>query len=142
MKDLSDESLIKLKEMLMKDEGFRSKPYKDSVGKLTIGFGRNLEDNDITISEAIYLLNNDIEKSIYEVNKVISNFDSLTDNRKIVLICMIFNMGLPKFLTFKKMISAIINNDNNEVTKQMLQSNWADQVGDRARRLSQLWIKG
>ena len=42
------------------DEGFRSKPYRDVVGKLTIGFGRNIEDNGITKPEARQLLFNDV----------------------------------------------------------------------------------
>jgi hypothetical protein len=29
---------------LIRHEGFRSKPYRDTVGKLTIGYGTNLQD--------------------------------------------------------------------------------------------------
>lgn len=139
---LSDKGLKELNKMLIRDEGFSSKPYTDSVGKLTLGFGRNIEDNGLTFDEGLYLLSNDIKRSINDIEKVIKNFQELTENRKIVLINMIFNLGLPKFCTFKKMISAIIKGDNREVSKQMLQSEWADQVGDRAKRLSNLWLEG
>lgn len=37
----------KLERELTRDEGLRLKPYHDSVGKLTIGIGRNLGDNGI-----------------------------------------------------------------------------------------------
>ena len=34
----------RLKNDIKRHEGFRSKPYKDTVGKTTIGYGRNLDD--------------------------------------------------------------------------------------------------
>jgi lysozyme len=88
------------------------------------------------------MLNNDIAASVASANKVISNFNSLTFNQRIVVVCMIFNLGLPRFLTFKKMIAAILAGDNVEVAQQMLQSEWHDQVGDRAVRLANLWTEG
>lgn len=33
-----------LQEQLIRDEGVRKFPYKDTVGKTTIGVGRNLDD--------------------------------------------------------------------------------------------------
>ena len=37
-------------------EGLRLKPYRCTSGKLTIGYGRNIEDNGITEAEASFLL--------------------------------------------------------------------------------------
>ena len=48
--------MTKIEEQLMIDEGFRSKPYSDTVGKLTIGYGRNLDDVGITRNEAFQML--------------------------------------------------------------------------------------
>jgi lysozyme len=45
---------------LILDEGLRLIPYRCTAGKLTIGIGRNIEDNGITKAEALYLLINDI----------------------------------------------------------------------------------
>lgn len=50
----------KLSKELRNDEGVRFKPYRDTVGKLTIGVGRNLDDRGISPGEADYLLANDI----------------------------------------------------------------------------------
>lgn len=49
-------NLTALKEELIRDEGLRLKPYRDTVGKLTIGVGRNLDDVGITKDEAMHLL--------------------------------------------------------------------------------------
>ena len=55
--------------MLRKHEGMRNYPYKCSEGFLTLGIGRNLETNGITEDEAIYLLENDIERVINQLKK-------------------------------------------------------------------------
>lgn len=53
---------------LRSHEGLRLKPYRCTSNKLTIGYGRNIEDNGITIDEAEYLLNNDVDKCIKQLN--------------------------------------------------------------------------
>ena len=55
MKDFID-----LMESLKSQEGLRCKPYKCTSGKLTIGYGRNLEDVGISQKEAEYLFENDV----------------------------------------------------------------------------------
>ena len=50
----------RIKEQLVRHEGLRLKPYRCTVGKLTIGIGRNLDDCWISQSEAYVMLINDI----------------------------------------------------------------------------------
>lgn len=47
---------------LMRDEGWRARIYKCSAGKLTIGYGRNIEAVGINEAEAIMLLDTDTRK--------------------------------------------------------------------------------
>jgi hypothetical protein len=61
---LTQEQSVYLAELLSRFEGLRLKPYRDTVGKLTIGFGRNLEEKGISQLEAEFLLYQDIEQSI------------------------------------------------------------------------------
>jgi len=84
---------MKIKELLIKHEGLKLKPYICPAGKLTIGVGRNIEDNGISKDEAMYLLENDIKRCEKELREIFNDFDSLPDNIKIALIDMIFNMG-------------------------------------------------
>jgi len=49
----------------------RLKPYRDSVGKLTIGVGRNLDDVGISAEEADVLLANDIAKAQAELKQAL-----------------------------------------------------------------------
>ena len=53
-------NLLLLHDELVRDEGVRLKPYRDTVGKLTIGTGRNLDDMGISEVENAMLLDNDI----------------------------------------------------------------------------------
>ena len=49
--------MSKCVDLIKKHEGLRLFPYKCSVGKLTIGYGRNIEDTGISKEEAETLLN-------------------------------------------------------------------------------------
>lgn len=117
------------------DEGFRGEPYKCTAGKTTIGYGRNLEANPITEDEAEYLLLNDLRKVENQL-KGRPFFDKLNNTRKDVIINMSFNLGLAGVLKFQNMISAIVESDYNRAADEMLDSRWAKQVGNRAKRLS------
>ena len=52
---------------LKEDEGLRLKPYRCTAKKLTIGYGRNIEDVGITEEEANHLLLNDIGETEKEL---------------------------------------------------------------------------
>ena len=129
------------KEMLKKDEGLRLKPYRCSANKLTIGYGRNLDDDGITKKEAELLLEYDILIT-EEYLKKYSWFNNLSSNRKDVLINMCFNLGETKFLKFEKMIKALNAKDYNTASKEMLNSKWSRQLPLRAKRLAAIMRKG
>ena len=52
-----------VQDLISKHEGLRLFPYADTVGKLTIGFGRNLTDIGISRDEADALLTNDLDRA-------------------------------------------------------------------------------
>ncbi len=132
-----------IEQMLIIDEGMRLKPYRDTVGKLTIGVGRNLDDVGISEDEALYLLSNDIKKAREDVKKVFGEmFHELDPVRQAVLIDMMFNLGLPRFLGFKKFIQAVKEKDFSKASQEMLDSRWAKQVKSRAERLSYMMKTG
>jgi lysozyme len=124
-------------EQLKRHEGFRSKPYKCSAGKLTIGYGRNLDDVGINQSEALELLRQDVARARKDVLKHISGADLLDDVRLNVLINMCFNLGIYKLLLFRKTLRAIQDFDFDKAAEEMLNSVWANQVGVRATELAE-----
>ena len=126
-----------LVDLLIKHEGIELKPYKCSAGRYTIGIGRNLQDCGITAQEALFLLDNDIERVTKEL-EVLRFTQYLNEPRKIALLDMLFNIGFPRFLKFKRMIAALEEQDYDEAALQMLDSKWATQVGNRAIELSEM----
>ncbi len=134
-----EERLIKL---LITHEGLRLKPYRDTVGKLTIGVGRNLDDVGITEEEALYLLKNDIRRTINFLSAVLPFWYRLSETRKIALIDMCFNLGGRRFMGFRKMRRALEEGDYERAAEEMLDSKWAGQVGRRAEELAEMMRKG
>ena len=122
---------MKIEELLIKHEGLELKPYKDTRGILTIGVGRNLEDNGIEQDEALYMLENDINRCKNELREIFNDFDELPENVKLVLIDMIFNLGKSRFLKFKHMISAVKNRNWENMIKEMKDSKWCRELKNR-----------
>lgn len=126
-----------LKEQLKRHEGLRLKPYLCPAGKLTIGYGRNLDDSGISEAEAEAMLDNDITKFQRQVTEALPWTKSLDEARLGVLINMAFNLGTPGLLQFKKTLAAIEAGYYAKAAAMMLQSKWAKQVGSRAKELSE-----
>lgn len=128
-------------QMLEKHEGVRLFPYRCSAGKLTIGIGRNLEDNGIRKEEALFMLRNDIADVRGSLEKF-AWFTILDPVRQSVLVNMGFNLGMPKLMGFRNTIRAISDQDYLLAADELLRSAWAHQVGKRAQELAGLMRKG
>jgi lysozyme len=115
----------RLREMLVRHEGLRLKPYRDTQRKLTIGVGGNLDDVGISREEALMLFDNDIATVRREAGRAFPWFSRLSPVRKDVVLNMTFNLGLPGFRRFKKTIDAIEAEDWEKAAREMLNSRWA-----------------
>lgn len=127
---------------LKRDEGVRLKPYTDTVGKLTIGVGRNLTDVGISDDECTFLLESDINRTIAALDRSLPWWRNLTPVRQRVLVNMAFNMGMTGLLTFKNTLAAMQNGSYAAAAAGMLASKWAMQVGARAERLADMMRTG
>lgn len=125
-----------LLDQLVRDEELRLKPYRDSVGKLTIGVGRNLDDVGISRDEAMALLANDIAHARAELEQYLPWTGGLDDVRQSALVNMAFNLGIGGLVKFHNFLAAIEAKDYKTAAAEMLDSVWAKQVGDRAHRLA------
>ena len=130
----------KLKEQLIRHEGLRLKPYRCPAGKLTIGVGRNIEDRGITKAEAMAMLENDIAGARGDVGMLLEQFGidawRLSQPRKDALTNMAFNLGSRRLAGFKKMFAAIRDGNYDLAAAEMLDSKYADDVGQRAVELA------
>lgn len=132
----------RLKSLLIEHEGLRLKPYKDTVGVLTIGVGRNLEATGISEAEALILLENDVAKAVSYCRQAYGWFNDLDDARQCVIASLVFNMGAAGFSQFKKLIAALERKDYDTAANEMLCSKWAGQVKSRAVELAAMMRAG
>lgn len=131
-----------LKQRVLNHEGIKLHPYQCPAGKLTIGIGRNLEENGISRAEAFYLLENDLKRCETECAQSFPWFELLNPVRQGVVVEMVFNLGLKRFLDFKRFMKALTIKDYSCAAQEMLNSRWALQVGKRAERLAQIMKTG
>lgn len=126
MTDLA-EQLVKL------NEGCKLKPYHCTEGKLTIGYGRNLEGKGISQYEAEVLLALDLEECIKDLESL-ELWPSLNEARRAALIDMRFQLGKAGLMGFKNMLEALKWGDYEKAADELMDSRYAKQTPNRAAR--------
>lgn len=131
-----------LTELIIRHEGLKLHPYRDTNGYLTIGVGRNLDTSGISADEAYALLDHDITRCQLELLPYLW-YSNLDETRRGVIVELTFNVGLTKVLEFKKMITALKLLDFKTASKELGESTWATQVGvNRATNMSARLLTG
>lgn len=125
-----------LKKMLMAQEGIQTKFYIDTMGRASVGVGRNLQDVGLSIEEVNLLFANDIERVVEQATEAFPWLASLSDVRQSVVLSMCFNLGVHGFAAFLQTIAFIKLGKWPDAAREMLNSKWATQVGQRAKVLA------
>lgn len=148
-------NLDQLTTAITRDEGVRLNAYKDTTGHLTIGVGRNLDacplttyeidavghdarSKPITRADAVYLLRNDIARTLAALDRELPWWKTLDEVRRMAMANMCFNLGVTKLIGFKKTLGWLRQGNYAAAAGAMLDSKWAVQVGDRAKRLAEM----
>lgn len=134
-----------LKEQLKQDEGVRESAYTDSLGYLTIGVGRLIDTRvggKLSPDEIDMLLEHDIDQAERAAKGLFQGFESLSDARKAVLVAMAFNLGGARLAAFQRLREAVSAGAWEQAATEMLDSRWAEQVGERAKRLARQMKEG
>ena len=122
----------KLIEQLKRHEGIELKPYQDTVGKWTIGVGRNLDDIGISEQEAEMLLLNDIKEAERQLITTMPWTQELDEVRFSALLNFVFNVGIGTASKFVNAMGLLKDEKYDMAADEFLQSKWARQVGNRA----------
>ncbi len=129
---------------LKKHEGFMPHAYRDSLGFITIGYGRLIDQKlggGITENEADFLLENDIIKVENDLDDTFPWWRKHPENVQRAMANMCFNLGIKKFKAFKSTLALIKSGLYNEAADNALKSLWAKQVGQRAIEVTNLLRK-
>ncbi len=135
-------------ERIKRHEGLKLKQYRCPAGKLTIGYGHNLDAKGrmglipagrdlaregITLAEAEALLQRDISDAMADLRGVFKWFDTAPQSVQDVLLDMCFNMGLKGLLKFHNMLAEIVAGNYQTAADELKNSAYYHQVGDRAK---------
>ncbi|WP_272544494.1 glycoside hydrolase family protein [Burkholderia cepacia] len=132
---------LKLKAELTRDEDRRYRIYTDTVGKVSGGIGRNLTDKGFRDNEIDLMYQNDIAETEAWLDRALPWWRSLDPVRQRVMMNMAFNMQ-GRLLGFRNFLAAAQRGDWGSAATEMLDSLWARQVGDRAKRLASMMRSG
>ena len=140
---MNDSEFIRnVAEQLKVDEGYKGFMYKDSEGKTTIGYGHNLDDIGFPQRLAELVLYYDLKETIREVRREFLWFKDMPESKQEVVVNMAFNVGMSSIRGFKRMLFALSKHDYLSAAKEMIDSKWYTQVGQRARRLVSIMSDG
>lgn len=143
-------NFARLLKQLEQDEGFRPKPYQDTVGVWTIGFGATHIGGHpvteltppVTRAQARHVLMGHAYQAAMHTQQIVPNFDEIDPVRQEVLVNMCFNMGRTGLLRFRRMLSAVAQRDWTATRAEMMDSRWYKQVGQRGWRLCEAMRRG
>jgi lysozyme len=134
-----------LESVIRYDEGLRylpydcatGKPVKAAKGKITIGYGRNLEDKGISEAVASLMLREDIEDALGGARQILGPvlFDSLSAPRQHGLVSMVFQLGAGGVLKFQNTVAFMKQGKWAEAGEEARKSVWYKQTPNRALRV-------
>ena len=130
--------MSKLLDNIKKSEGFRSTVYKCTEGHDTIGYGFAIKDLVLTEHIATRILNAKLVELKLRVQQKFPFISDLPDEVQNVVIEMCYQMGVSGFSKFKKTISLLESKEFLSASKEMLDSRWAKQTPNRAKKLSDI----
>tara|TARA_A100000171_G_C2087710_1_gene122912 strand:- start:411 stop:854 length:444 start_codon:yes stop_codon:yes gene_type:complete len=129
---------------LVRDEGTvrndrqRHIVYKCPAGLYTIGYGIEIEQHGLSEKEARLLLQQRVQDVIDEVNNNYPFMRTQPVPIQRAIYNMAYNLGITRLSKFKKMIAAIESGNYDQAGEEAKDSQWYNQVGNRAERIIML----
>lgn len=121
-------------------EGFSASVYVCPANYLTIGWGHKLTEEDDFVEGVEYdkdelelLFEKDFNIAYKDACSICEEYNlDISDTAKEILIDMAFNLGKPRLLKFKKMLTHLQNKQYDKAADEIINSKYFNQVGKRA----------
>ena len=129
-----------IKQMVIANEGWKNKPYKDSRGLWTVGVGHLIGngktlpkewDRELTNEEVRQLFEKDFDEHLKQAQKT-PGWDKANEAGKAGLIDLTYNMGGYWYTKFKKAAAFLKDGNFKDAALELKNSAWYKQVGGRA----------
>ena len=115
-------------------EGLKLKPYLDTVGVWTVGYGHNL-NVPISTKAAKQILLDDIADAMNDCIHAFPWFMELSEPRQHAMIDLMFNMGMGRLSGFKKFLQAMSLGNYDTAADELVDSKWYEQVKRRGPKV-------
>ena len=129
-----------IKQMVIANEGWKNKPYKDSRGLWTVGVGHLIGngktlpkewDRELTNEEVRQLFEKDFDEHLKQAQKT-PGWDKANEAGRAGLIDLTYNMGGYWYTKFKKAAALLKDGNFKDAALELKNSAWYKQVGGRA----------
>lgn len=121
-------------------EKFRSKPYDDGEGNITVGYGFNLPHllkkykKGITEEQADKEFAGVVNTFVPEFRKLTPNFDSLNNNQRDALFSLYYNAGDDTYMKSPMLFKYLKEGDFDKAVKEINHDEWKDDMGGQKKR--------
>lgn len=134
--------VLNVQDYIKSNEGFRSKPYFDTKGFITIGYGRNLQAVGISKETAQIMLEEDISNCKKNLFKHYPWYLERKDSVQLVMIDMCYGLGFWGLANFEKMLAALFAEKYVLAAAELLDSPYGEDLPNRAKRNADLLTGG
>lgn len=121
-------------------EKFRSKPYDDGEGNITVGYGFNLPHllkkykKGITEEQVDKEFAGVVNTFVPEFRKLTPNFDSLNNNQRDALFSLYYNAGADTYMKSPMLFKYLKEGDFDKAVKEINHDEWKDDMGGQKKR--------
>lgn len=121
-------------------EKFRSKPYDDGKGNITVGYGFNLPHllkkykKGITEEQADKEFAGVVNTFVPEFRKLTPNFDSLNNNQRDALFSLYYNAGADTYMKSPMLFKYLKEGDFDKAVKEINHDEWKDDMDGQKKR--------
>lgn len=132
--------LEKTKEAIKKEEGFRMETYYCTEGHLTGGYGHKmLEGEEVPKDKAGWdkLFERDFARAVTGAEDLLMICPNIDETARNIVVEMVYQMGAYGVSKFKGMLKALQDEDYKQASVEMLDSKWAKQTPNRAKRMAE-----
>jgi lysozyme len=131
-------NLEDLKNEIKKEEGYRLEVYIDTEGFPTGGYGHKIIDGEkipTTKEGWEELFEKDFSRACEGAMNICGDWN-IKDEAKAIIIHMVYQMGEAGVRKFKRALSHLKKAEYKYCASEMMNSRWANQTPNRAKRLS------
>jgi len=127
-----------LRESIKENEGYVGIVYKDSLGIDTIGYGFAIKDLELDKDICDIILERKIKELEDRVKLKFGWYPFMPKVIQDVVMEMCYQLGVTGFSKFVKTITYLKDKDFKNASIEMLDSKWAKQTPNRAKKMSEI----